>query len=451
MPSIARRKTIELANKLASLDAEILHWHEESAEGGPLEKHHTQVRAVSAQLGVPIDELRCRIERLDARSVLTEGATVEEVVLDLHRVWDTFRSKLALRYVDHFAGFLVGADELAYRCYYPAEKRGAPREPPLSFFGDDVSPLTRTRGSGLAPRRVADRLREPLRRLPVPLIGVPWFQIEHLPDAPIIAHEVGHDVEADLALGPPIDVAIDGALAHAGAADAHRRAWATWRAEVFADVFGTLALGPAFTSTLIDFLADDPGRIADESQHDPDWSMHPPSALRVLVSVETLQRMADEAYAADAAQLRADWSQTYPEHAMSGFDADVPVVTNAVLDGPYEALGNGRLTELLEFSPEAHERAQRDAREVPNGFVPRGTDARELVAAARLAFDRAPEKFRAAQVSKHVLSRIREAQTVGTRAGTDSTVAQDVRDARAVEAGRWLLDYLTRSGPQRGS
>jgi hypothetical protein len=430
--SLAARKAVELDNKLASLDAEMRHWEWEASGGRRLEKHHTQVHAVAGGLAVPVAALRARLAELDGVASLGRAGEIEAMILELHRIWDVFRGKLARRYVEHFAGYLSGADELAYRCYRPAELRGAPREPPLVFFGGDLSPLTRLRGAR----------PDALERLPVALIGLPWFQVEHLPDVPIVAHEVGHDVEADLALGPALDAAVDGALVHAGAPVVHRRAWATWRREAFADVFGTLALGPAFTRTLIDFLAAEPRTIAGQWQTDPAWWSHPPSTLRVLVSAAALELMGDGAYAAEAGALRSFWSSAYPTHAMACFEPDVPMVAAALVNGPYAALENGRLTDLLTFAPASQERAERIARDALKRVSGESTDARELVAAARLAFDAAPRAFRAAEVSPRLLRRIRESQTVGTRAGTASSVAAGVREERSRRAGEWLTDYL---------
>jgi hypothetical protein len=436
--SVATRKSAELEHKLASLEEEFRHWSDRSADGRELEKHHTQVQAVTGELAVPVAALKARLDGLVGARVLEEAGQVEGMVLDLHRIWDVFRGKLALRYVDHFADYLLAADELAYCCYEPAERRGAAREPPLVFFGDALSPVIRTRGSTVPfDGGAAD---EALRRLRVPLIGIPWFQIEHLPDAPIIAHEVGHEVYADLALDDTAVALLSGAVA--AAPEERRRAWSAWREEAFADVFGTLALGPAFTSSLIDFLATEPRLIALQWQADPDWRAHPPSALRVLLSAATLEAMPD--FADAAVRLRAGWREAYPSHAMEAFEPDVPAVARALAAGSYDALCGGPLSDLVSFGGESQERAERDARDVPRDFAPRSTDARELVAAARLAYDADPRGYRAGGTATRILQQIRCSQTVGTRAGSASPVAESTRQARDAAAGEWLLDRLAR-------
>ena len=442
--NVERRKAAEIDNKLTSLNAELAYWRKQAGPDGPLEKHHTQVEAVAGELAVPIARLRERLAGMRDADLLAAGTSIENQILDLHRIWDLVRSKLALRYVAHFSSFLAAADELAYRCYERAEALGAPREPALLYFGDERSPIMRPRRSRLAAPGAngsADPVGEAVQRLPMPLIGVPWFQVAHLPDAPAVAHEVGHGVEVDLGLADNVAALIELALLAARAPAEHARGWREWRAEVFADVFGTLALGPAFSATLVSFLATRPRDVAAQFQCDRMWKSHPPSTLRVLLSAATLESigLADE-----GARLRDAWSAAYPTHAMEEFEREVPVVAAAIVGGPYKALGGGPLTALVDFPGESYERARRDAERVPRAFEPDGADARELIAAARFAFDANPAGYRAGGVAERILEKIRwqRERGVGTRASTKTTVGADVRAARAEERGRWLADHL---------
>jgi hypothetical protein len=446
---VAARKAAEIDNKLASLDVEFEHWRRQASANGPLEKHHTQVDAVTRELAVPVARLRERVGGLQGSALLAAGTAIENEILDVHRIWDHFRSKLALRYVEHFAGYLLAADELAYRCYARAEVRGASREPALLYFGDERSPIMRPRGARLSPAAAngkADPVSEAVQRLPVPLIGIPWFQVAHLPDAPAIAHEVGHDVEVDLGLADEVERLVERRLLRAGVCDEHRTGWREWRAEIFADVFATLALGPAYTATMMDFLAIRPAAVAAQLQGAHMWSRHPPSTLRVLLSTATLASM--RGMEDDGARLRDAWFEAYPVHAMECYTKEVPLVAAAILDGPYEALDGGHLTALIDFSGEPYERALLDAERIPRKGALTGADARELVAAARFAFDADPDGYRAAGVSERVLETIRKKQTVGTRAGSKTPVGADVRAARAEERGRWLADHLARAHAQ---
>jgi hypothetical protein len=444
--SVAERKGVEIQSKLTSLETEFRHWRDEASADGPLEKHHTQVEAVTQELEVPIERLRVRLDGLTGRELLAKGGAIEGEILDLHRIWDHFRSKLALRYVDHFALYLRAADELAYRCYERAEARGAPREPPLLYFGGERSPIIRPRGAALratAANGDEDPVSEAVQRLPMPLIGLPWFQVAHLPDAPAIAHEVGHDVEIDLEMEGAVASAMEQALVRERVPEKRRRGWEAWRGEVFADVFGTLALGPAFTATLSDFLAASPDDVATQFQGHPYWERHPPSALRVLLSTATLELIGG--FELEARQLRDAWFDAYPTYAMEHFACDVAIVADAVVRGPYVVLGGSGLAELISFTAQAHDRAERDARNVLRDMDPGATDPRGLVAAARLAFDADPAGYATAGVAARILDMIRELQTVGTRAGTATPLDAGVRAARAAQRGRWLADHLERA------
>jgi hypothetical protein len=438
--SFARRKSAEIHQKLASLDAELTYWRKEAAPDGPLEKHHTQVEAISNEVSTAAAAVQDQIAASEGDTVLAQAAAFESVILDLHRLWDLFRSKLALRYVAHFNGYLRGADELAYSCYRRAEARGANREPALLYFGGERSPIIRPPGATLEPAsgRARDSLSEPLRRLPVPLIGLPWYQVTHLPDAPVIAHEVGHDVELDLDLAPTVTRVVDAALVRAGVEEARRRGWATWRPELFADVFATLALGPAYTATLADFLGE-PRAVAREFQGDPVWRRHPPRTLRVLLSCATLDAMG---FSAAAERLRSEWSGQFPAHPMRAFAPDVRWVAAAIIAGPYSALADGPLTQLIALSPEMWESARQDAARARQAIALRGSDARVLIAAARIAFDEDPDGYRSSDISARILRRIEKEQAVGTRAGPATPVREVDRAARDELAGRWLAGHL---------
>lgn len=369
---------VELDHKLAGLERELAYFRAEAADGGRLEKHHTQVEAMADTLTVPVADVRAWLGRPDG----ADAEPAEAMIIALHELWDLVRGSLVLRYVRHFEPFLVAADELAARCYAPAIDRGAPCEPPLVCLGGELSPLARPR----------DGAR---RGLPVPLIGLPWFQLEHLPDLPLVAHEVGHVVEADLSLGPALDAAVAAAL-ESGAA---RARWATWREEAFADVFATLTLGPAFTSTLAHYLS---------TRAPAAGAAHPPRAVRLRLSHATL---------------------ALAGHAAPAVDPEIAAVAAALT----EAAGT-----VDPFTPAAHARAGRTAQDALDRITIRGTDVRELVAAARIAFDTAPAGFHRAEAGPRLLHAIQAGRRIGTRAAPHARVSA----GHAQAAGAWLSAHL---------
>jgi hypothetical protein len=153
----ASRKRIELARKIRSLTEEFTHWKTVSEPGQPLEKHHTQIRRVTAQLESAQHDLLKQVEEaVAAGTLLGRSYDLEADVLELHRIWEFFRGKFALRYLAWLNPFLTAADELAWACYKPACTRAIAakqvepehvKEPPLLFFTGSATPLAMSRDS----------------------------------------------------------------------------------------------------------------------------------------------------------------------------------------------------------------------------------------------------------------------------------------------------------------
>jgi hypothetical protein len=79
------------------------------------------------------------------------------------------------------------------------------KTPPLVFLSGEFSPFLHARQSPFDVEEVADApdslgFLQIISALPVPVIGLPWYQLTHLADAVLVAHEIGHDVERDLAM-----------------------------------------------------------------------------------------------------------------------------------------------------------------------------------------------------------------------------------------------------------
>lgn len=77
--------------------------------------------------------------------ILSQARELELDILEVHRIWEFFRSKLVLRSIDWFNPYLVAADEFAWACYEVAQKnlkeghitKNERKEPPLVFFNGD--------------------------------------------------------------------------------------------------------------------------------------------------------------------------------------------------------------------------------------------------------------------------------------------------------------------------
>lgn len=400
---IAERKLVELNRKLSSLDGEFDHWLKQSEENQPFQKHHWQIRAVIEIL----NRLRARIEAKlggvnGANQPLAQGRAVEKMILDVHRIWEYFRGKLAQRHEDRFKRYLAAADEFAWACYKPVLDAAAVvnpnrvrREPPLIFFNGGSSPFSVSRDRAFEAEQVPGEplsgpaLKKVLDSLPIPVIGVPWHQVAHLPDALVIGHEVGHTVEDDFGLTPALEKRLQEELDKSVDSKRHE-AWQKWLGEIFADLYGCLTAGPAFVSALMDFLAGDPDTLATQSRTEMDWGRYPTDCLRIVFNLAALRALG---FTAESGRLEQNWLAGYPSHSMTSFVTDAKLIAPALLEVKYAQLGDRSLREIVTFGAKEQEKAEEVAKEINREDIITLGNIRELFAAVRLAYERQPQDF----------------------------------------------------------
>lgn len=445
--SLAHRRAAALRDQRQALRAEFAGWRGLTDAGQPFEKHHSQVVRITRQL----ENLLAAIGEPtgDSASAFLDNELICRRLLSAHRVWAYFRDKLALRDVTWLADDLSCADEFAYDCYTPLRDQalnageiaaGDLKEPPLVFFTTDASPYAQARGSVFEPQGVTGRdvtdFGAQLVMLPIPLIGVPWFQMEHLPAAPVIGHEVGHAVEKDFRLVATLKAGIRG-LANLPAE--RQAAWLAWRAEVFADVYGALCTGPAFTAALMDYLVDDPAAIENERATPDQWGAYPPRFLRMVLNFHVLDRLG----LADPG-LEQAWRAVYRRHALPEFEPDIPAVIGVMLDTPFPTLGDLQLSEVLRFTADDLAAAGDWASRFMHGADPEpGAPFRRLFAAATLAYHDDLAAYQQANAQKPLMERLAAAIPQGQRGGARSPLAiaqhlEDLEQADQEASRKWL-------------
>lgn len=445
---LVQQRAAELSHQQQILRQELADWRTRTRKGTKLQKHFTQVLAITAKL----DDFLDKIGEPDPAAVepFKNYERINRNLIGAHRVWAYFRSKLALRQVDWLADDLKCADELAWECYRPAREKaeaagsipsGGLKEPPLVFFSNDASPFAQARHSVFEPEKINEqgdvkRLGEALLLLPIPVIGVPWFQVNHLPMAVVVAHEVGHAVEHDFGL----DKSLAEAFAALPVADERKSAWSAWRHELFADAYGVLCTGPAFVMALMHFLAGDPASVQQERVEGPAWGRYPNRYLRMLVGFELLRHQG----IADAV-LEQTWRDTYQFHLMQTFDDDIPAVVTALLDQPLEPFGSMPLKEVVSFGAADVERTQVLADTIKRGSkLPLGEPFRKLYAAATTAYYTDPTTYTEKKAHKTVVERMLLSIPPGVRsAGKALTPAREAQ-IRAIygQTGGDLLDLF---------
>lgn len=401
--SFVARKTIELQRKLSGLSDDWTDWRERSKADGVLEKHHSQIRRILAVLEGLRERLELDLRQLEpnAEDVLGRCRRIERDVLAVHRVWGFFRGKFLLRDNPRYGRFLRAVNAFAVECYDAASfsvsrKRSDWREPPLVFLDHRLSPTEHARDSAYSVESTSDddpireRLSYVLKSLPVPLISIPWYQLDFFPDVLIVGHEVGHVVEEDFQLTATLSKLLDGGLDQAQITGVRRQAWHAWMGELFADLYGALATGPAFVGALADFLTQDPATIQRARRDPPNWGSYPTPTLRIQACCRAL---ALGPFAKEGRQIEKEWFELYGGHVLEMFDDDVQPVVAALVDREIPELSGKSLRDVLELSANDFALGESRGERLLQGVHETSPSARVAFAAARLAYGRDPRKY----------------------------------------------------------
>ncbi len=230
---------------------------------------------------------------------------------------------------------------------------------------------------------------------------------------PAVAHEIAHDLyyslpplDAELTekLGVPRMAPIPGAPEQVTAAYLDSL-FGAWLSEVFADVLGTLILGPAYVVTMLEAFGEpeEPMRAGVAAGAGELIEAHPPAHVRVLLGFHVLHYLGRHQQAdmlldrwrerhgglasiylplRDGRYLRIDEELIAPR---------VKRVVKILLDSRLDSFDRARLIEVpgLSYLHGEHAKVRELIPRLRRGRVVRG-DPRLVVAAAVLAFDREP-------------------------------------------------------------
>lgn len=341
---ITADQAVELGAKCRGFRAEIEAWQKLTTTD--LKKHTSQVSRLAGLL-LPLEaHVAARVADAAAGKSQSTFFELAQEVLALGKAWAPYRQKLTLRFFGHQRTVLDVADELAYRFWRPAyaaaasaaaagsTRRSAPaKEPPLVYLQGDISPFIATRDTTFEVERVfgerTDLQGVPwaakiLGRTPVPIVALPYSAASHIGDLLVLAHEIGHAVEADFALGDELAAALDARLANA---DRRRDHWLAWASEVFADLWGTLVAGPAFARALERLVVN--GAVEVTSEVPSKASLYPPTILRLLVIAAALERLEQKA---PAAEVRARAAALGDNPNIAAHTGDIDDVVTAIFD-----------------------------------------------------------------------------------------------------------------------
>jgi len=438
---LAFRKKREICRKIGALADEFDLWLKRSMPKADLEKHHTQIRAITTHL----DQWNRQVLKIlrenltsDSEQFLASIQNAERLMLSEHRIWEFFRSKLAQRNEPEFSRYLKVADEFAWACYktvqetvYPDPVHALRKEPPLVFFNGGTSPFSISRGKTFEPEDVpgealSEREIEIVNKLPIPVVGIPWNQIKHLPDALVIGHEVGHIIEDDFGLTERLRTLLGEAITGAQA-EPRSLAWEAWLGEVFADIYGCLSAGPAFAGTLIDFLARNFEDISFEHKQESNWGLYPTTYLRGRIILETLNQLG---FVKEASDYEALW-KTFSSAMDPGFSKDVPAIVRKLLNGKLiksagSAVEDKSLTDVFSFEIEKQNEVVKTVGELRADMAPVSEDPRVLIASVRAAYENDPKEFLRKNYAETVLDRFKDVILPGIRAGEMELTAEQL-------------------------
>ncbi|MET9407412.1 hypothetical protein ABZX90_16860 [Streptomyces sp. NPDC002935] len=413
------RREAEVRHLTSGLRVELDDWTLAAGQNGPLEKHRSQIESA-------VRVVSSALLRLQDLPPAEHEQRAPELVLDLHHLWDFFRTKLLARHIPRYKAFLDAADELAWFIYDPVRgataNRTALKEPPLTFLNRQPVPFAAPRGSDFEELLPAGRQRtlsgrRASKHLPFPLIGIPWSASHHLPSLLAVAHETGHHIEDDFALTQALRTRL---REHSGLAEEAITRWEPWLGEVFADVCATLACGDAYLWTLTDMITATGPSVGTGTK------TYPPPHLRLLVCRAALTAGAD----APASQLPA-LGGSQPG------DAEAEAVVAALTGEGFPELGGATLSSLIGLRRTAGLKESIDR--LLAGLQSRRGDVTGVLAAATLAFVRSPQGYDEQCVGDRALREVLSLVPDGPRAATlpDAMLAQ--RDSAA---GQELLDLL---------
>ncbi|MFE1292462.1 hypothetical protein [Streptomyces sp. NPDC058751] len=417
------RREAEVRHLTSGLTDELEDWILAARRKDPWEKHRSQIESAARVVSGAL-------RRLQELPPAEHEQRAPELVLDLHHLWDFFRTKLLARHIPRYRTFLDAADELAWAVYGPVRDavpdRSGLKEPPLVFLNRHPVPFATPRGSDFEDLLPAGRQRtlggrRASRYLPFPLVGVPWSAGHHLPTLLAVAHETGHHIEDDFALAEPLRTRLE---ERSGLAEEGIARWKGWLGETFADVCATLACGEAYVWALGDML-NGAGRTGGTGD-----GTYPPLRTRLLVC-----RAALATGPGGATPVLPPLGSPQPE------DTETEAVVAALTGEGFAELGGATLGSLigLRRTDGLGEAVDR----LLAGLWSRRGDVTGVLAAATLAFVRSPRLYDGQGVGDRALAEVLSLVPDGPRAAP----APDTEPARRDDtAGRELLDLLVSGG-----
>jgi hypothetical protein len=415
--SIYDTAVVGLRAQRTELEADLELWAQRASPFGDLPLHQSQVsrlrRQLTSALGAALEGTPLEGDKTPPfDGSLAQLPELRRAVGTVHLLWDFFRDKLAQRDTPAYRQHLGVADDFAWLCYEPflraASTADVPnklecKEPPLVFCVADRAPFAQARTKALHPpgldSKDLEKVTEEVRRLPVPVIGMPWAVVNRLPPMVLIGHETGHVIAEDLGLAAEARAVIASLNLDGRDAEKRKGVWKSWSDETFADIIGVLATGTAFVSGLAAEMAASPSEIEQARINDSKPGRYPTPTLRIALCEEILRLLGIDPPKA--------WSSTYPRIAgdSGAYARDITPLAEALFRHEWTSVGAQQLSKLLPWNPGLEQDAAKVAgttlRKIPASV---NFSVRVWIAAAMHASLANPQEFKNQALDKQMAS-----------------------------------------------
>ena len=246
---------------------------------------------------------------------------------------------------------LNAADEMIWNCWDEACRAAeiTTGPPPLAYL--DTIPaartVTRTEVPADLQRRSDQMLQAFLTTMPIATIAIPPATVRRPWWLIVLAHEVGHHVQAETTVDDknPLVEAVTAAVERAGGSCAEQELWGTWAEEIFADAFALVLAGTASIWAVEELEWRPDGRLMESHSN---IYPHP------LIRLELQRLLASRCRLSAALDGLATGART--EYADDPCMRMAPAVADAVLRVRF---GAATLLELAERTPEWQAMAMR--------------------------------------------------------------------------------------------
>lgn len=371
--------------ELARLEDELIAWdrhrHLTDCDGAGVYRgqFETQREAVVTEVKGAIAAVREEVSRLSSASLspmelYPRLARSDRQVIWIRQAWDFYRSRFDQRDAPELAATLKAADEVSWSCFKPLFRKGADRRPPapLPCIEPDYTPSTLLSTHAHVLARPGDATAGPLQgyfdTLPVPLLRLPPSVVTCPWNLVLIGHEVGHVVYAQInpngSFPDEFRSSVAAAARRAGGDEAVSQHWSRWAAEIFADCYAVLMMGPWSIWALGQL------ELGSAAQMAAPRPFYPPATLRLILLAQMATRLGLGQLAGVLGALgmeSADTAALLPDQRLQvAIASEVSQLAAAVLPGRRATLAQAVAFRLSDFQAGA---------ESPKGMVAEWSEA----------------------------------------------------------------------------